>query len=245
MSAPATGSRTPAGRQSTWGTTEALFGLLAVVVLTAVSTNWLRFVVFDGRLMLVLGFAIVWVPLLAACAWACCIRGTRSPVRDLALAITLIDVIVGLGVGLVARAIASVVELIAYGRTGASGVSFGATVYDGWWLFAAVIAPVLVAPFVEELFFRGLLLRSTLLATAANGSRRSAAVIALLVSSLLFAAFHIMDASNPRAAITIGVSTLVLGIGASLIALLTRRIGGAMVAHATFNGTLVLAALLG
>jgi membrane protease YdiL (CAAX protease family) len=250
MSAPASDSRRvppsdrPA-RGSTWGLSESFFGLLGLVVLTALLTNWLRFLIFDGHLMLVVSYAVAWVPLLAACAYACFARGTRSLVRDFGLGITLVDVLLGLGAGLVARAIASVVELIAYGSTGSVGISFGETVYDGWWVFAAILAPVLFAPFVEELFFRGLLLRSSFIATSKSGSKRSATVVALLVSSVLFAAVHIMNTGDARAAATIGVSTLALGLGAGLIALSTRRIGGAMVAHATFNGSLLLAAYLG
>ncbi len=207
------------------------------------STSFPRFAL-DGNLGLLLSYLVVWVPLLGACAIACYLRGTRSPARDFGLRFTWLDVLFGLGVGLLVRALASVIEIAVYGRMSLGGVTFGETIYDGWWMFGTLLAPILIAPFVEELFFRGLVLRATLRAGLASGGRGAASVVAVIVSAALFSLLHLVEVSNVQTAIVLGLSTLILGLATGAISLFTGRIGGAMVAHATFNGSLILASLL-
>jgi membrane protease YdiL (CAAX protease family) len=159
-------------------------------------------------------------------------------------------VLLGLGIGLVVRALAGMIEVIVYGRMSLGGVTLGEIVYDGWWVFGALVAPILVAPFVEELFFRGLVLRATYRAgvgadanAAETAGRGAASVVAVIVSASLFSLLHLVEVTNVQSAIVLGLSTLILGIATGMIAVYTKRIGGAMVAHATFNGSLILAGL--
>jgi membrane protease YdiL (CAAX protease family) len=246
-----------------WGVFEAFVALVVVVILMALLIRWLHSgVYFDTDFAVVLSYAVVWVPLLAACAYACFLRGSCSPVADLGLRFTWLDVLFGVGAGLLARVVASIVELVAYGRMSGLGVTFGDTVYDGWWVFGTLLAPVLIAPFVEELFFRGLVLRAVYLAiarvlpgpdavpsatasatTPAPRRRTTATVVSVLASAILFAVLHITQVSNPTAGVVLGVSTLVFGLGSAAIAVFTGRVGGSIVAHVVFNGSLVLASL--
>lgn len=208
-------------------------------------TTWLRAALFyDAHLVLVLSYAVVWVPFLIAVAVACLVRGTRSLARDIGLRITPLDVFLGVGAGLLARAVAGVIEIAATGRMVGLGVTFGDTIYDGWWLFGTILAPVLLAPFIEELFFRGLLQRAVLRAGTARMSPRSAMVVSIVVSAALFAVLHLTQAANPTGALVLGLSAFVFGLAAALIASLTGRIGGSIVAHVVFNGSLVLTSLL-
>lgn len=194
--------------------------------------------------MLLLSYTVVWVPFLVAVGVSIYARGKGSMSRDLGLRITWLDVLFGVGTGLLARAVASIVEVAVTGRTVGTDVTFGDTVYDGWWLFGTVLAPALVAPLVDEVFFRGLLQRAVQSSSTALLGRRTAIVISILASAGLFALLHVTQAANPSAALILGVSTFVFGLGAATIAGLTGRIGGAIVAHIVFNGTLVVTALL-
>ena len=230
--------------QKQWGIVESAIGLLAALTLMIALITWLRSATFyDGHIVLVLSYAVVWVPFAAAVVIACFARGTRSLARDLGLRITLLDVFLGVGAGLLARAVAGIIEISITGHMVGMGVTFGDTVYDGWWLFGTVLAPVLVAPFIEELFFRGLLQRSVLQASSRRMSHRSAMALSVVLSATLFALIHLTQAANPTAALILGLSAFAFGLAASLIAGLTGRIGGAIVAHIVFNGTLVMTAL--
>ncbi|WP_166787554.1 CPBP family intramembrane glutamic endopeptidase [Cryobacterium levicorallinum] len=174
-------------------------------------------------------------------------NGIRSRKSLLRLSIRPIDLIWGLGVGLMARTVASLMEILGFGSIGTAGATFGETVYNGWWLFGALLAPLLLAPFVEELFFRGLVLRGVYARVTALGAVRWAAPIAVGVSGLTFALMHLVtiDPGNTATVVVVGVSTLIFGLAAAALALATGRIGGAIVAHVTFNGLVIVPALLG
>ena len=109
-----------------------------------------------------------------------------------------------------------------------------------------ILAPVVFSPFIEELFFRGLVLRAAGRAAADNGAaQRWALGIAVVVSAITFALIHLINAGSPTAVLVIGVSTFVFGLGAAALAAVTGRVGGAIVAHVVFNALVVLPAALG
>lgn len=187
-----------------------------------------------------IGYSVVWLPLLAAVLVASRWHGTGSLRRDLGLRFQAIDLIWGLAIGLLARTAASVIEIIGYGRVGsAPGVTFGVPSHDGWWLFGALLAPVLIAPVIEELFFRGLVLRSVFAATPGA----AAAGVAIGVSGLSFALLHVVSATSPTEAVVVGAGTLLFGLAAASASILTGRIGAAMVAHVMFNALVLVPAL--
>jgi membrane protease YdiL (CAAX protease family) len=228
-----------------WGIAESASGLAAALVLMTAFIAWLRAAMFyDAHLALLLSYAVVWVPFLAAVVVACFFRGTGSLVHDVGLRITLLDVFLGVGAGLLARAIAGLIEIAFTGRMVGLGVSFGDTIYDGWWVFATVLAPVFISPFVEELFFRGLLQKSVQRLSARRLTPPSATALSIVASAALFALLHLTQAASPTGAMVLGLTAFVSGLAAGAIAGLTDRIGGAIVAHVVFNGTLVLTALL-
>ena len=227
-----------------WGLVESVVGFVSAFAFISLLIAWLRGALYyDPHIVLLLSFAVVWVPFLAAVAVACYVWGTRSIARDIGLRITWLDVFFGVGAGLLARAISGLIEIALTGRMVGLGVTFGDTVYDGWWLFGTVLAPVLIAPFIEELFFRGLLQRAIQRASTALLGQHAATVIAILISALLFALLHLTQASNPMAALILGASAFVFGLAAATIAGLTGRIGGSIIAHIVFNGALVLTSL--
>lgn len=224
---------------------ESIIGLVLAVIGMALLVKWLRSgVYYDTHFAIVLSYAVVWLPLIGACVYASLIAGSRSPIRDFAIRFTWVDALFGLGLGLIARAFASILEIAAYGRMSGLGVTFGETVYDGWWVFGTVIAPVLVAPVVEEVFFRGMLQRSFRSALENRWPGRMAVVLSVLASAGLFALLHLTETANPTAATVLGLSTLFLGLSTATLAAFTGRIGGSVVAHVTFNGSLILDSLL-
>lgn len=225
--------------------TDAATGVVAALALVIlVSTASARSWIIDPHLTLVLSYLAVWVPLLAAVFAACYLHGTRSLRRDLGLWFQPLDLLWGLAVGLLARMVASLIEIAGYGQMGQAAASFGETVYDFWWLFGALLAPVLLAPFVEELFFRGVVLRAVTGVTRQGGaSRRVAVILGIVVSALVFALVHIITIQQADAALVVGLSTFVFGLGAATLAATTGRLGGALVAHVTFNALVVLPAL--
>jgi uncharacterized protein len=98
---------------------------------------------------------------------------------------------------------------------------------DGW-LIALIFIVVVGAPLIEELLYRGLILR------AIEG--RIATSLAIIASSLWFAAAH----GQPVQLAGLFVFAIVL----AGCALRTRRLGLSIVTHAAFNATTVVILLL-
>ncbi len=82
----------------------------------------------------------------------------------------------------------------------------------------------MAAPIVEELFFRGLVLRSL--------ERRFGTVWAVVGSSAIFAATHFEPLQF--------IALFVFGLVAALLAVRTGRLGPSMFAHLAFNATTVV-----
>ncbi|MDQ4070068.1 MAG: CPBP family intramembrane metalloprotease, partial [Actinomycetota bacterium] len=89
-----------------------------------------------------------------------------------------------------------------------------------------LVAVVVGAPIVEELFFRGLLLRSL--------QRRFSPGLAVAISSVVFGLAHFSPLPF-RAVILVMVSLSVFGAVLAILAVRTGRLGPSIVAHATFN----------
>jgi len=99
-----------------------------------------------------------------------------------------------------------------------------------------VIAAVIAAPVVEELVFRGLVMRSLL--------SKLPAVAAIVLQGVLFGVAHI---DPVRGIGNTGLALILSGVGISLgtAAYLLRRIGPTVVAHAIFNGVVMILLLTG
>ena len=98
-----------------------------------------------------------------------------------------------------------------------------------------VVTIVVLAPITEELMFRGLVLRSFM--------RRMSFWPAALLSSLLFAAFHVPQVDTVLGAAVLATATAVLGLANCYLVRITGRLAPAMMVHATFNGLAVLVAV--
>lgn len=98
-----------------------------------------------------------------------------------------------------------------------------------------IIVAVLIAPPIEELIFRGLLLRTLM--------RRIAFWPAALISTAIFAALHLYEVHGIASMVLLFVSIFVFGLGQCLLVRWTGRLSTSIVAHSATNLVGVLIAL--
>lgn len=245
-----TSTHAPTDHRVRWGLGDAFVGvLLAVVLVWAVGWGALRGWPASPELRTALGYLAAWVPLIGAVVAASYLRGRRSLTRDFGLRFEWIDLFFGLVVGGMMRAATTLIEIVLYGRVASGGAAFGPVVYDAWWFVFAILAPILIAPLIEELFFRGLMQRSLVRASATvlpsrARAARLPAVIAIGVTSIVFAGVHMLQTTGGLETAVVGISTLVVGIGTGTLAATTGRLGAAIIAHITYNGLIVAWSLI-
>lgn len=107
---------------------------------------------------------------------------------------------------------------------------------DRTYVVAIVITAVIAAPIVEEMVFRGVVLRGL--------RSRLPAVIAVIAQGVLFGAAHV---DPVRGAGNAGLVIVLSGVGITFGAAshLLGRLGPSIVAHALFNGAVLLIVLTG
>jgi len=107
---------------------------------------------------------------------------------------------------------------------------------DRSYVIATAIAAVVAAPIVEEIVFRGLVLRGLL--------SRMHAALAITVQGVLFGAAHV---DPVRGVGNVGLVLVLSGVGIAfgVSAYLSRRLGPTVVAHAIFNGVVLAIVLSG
>jgi uncharacterized protein len=211
----------------------AVLGLGAGVVVAAAATQFV-----GGELGAVLSLAGLWigmaVPVVLAFA--------RSVPRGL-LRFRPVDVLYGVVLGALLRLAQGGLETLASGpRPFPSYLVVDGALAPGWW-FDDLIAPVLVAPVVEEAFFRGLVLVTVFVAVhRLSRDRVTAGMVAVAISAGLFVLAHAVLAPISWDA---AVSLLLLGLVTGLLVSLTGRIWPALVTHVVYNGSYVVLALIG
>ncbi len=98
-----------------------------------------------------------------------------------------------------------------------------------------LILAVVIAPPVEELIFRGVLLRALM--------RRIRFWPAALISSVLFAGLHLYEVNSFPAMVLLFASIAVFGIGQCLLVRWTGRLATSITAHAVSNAAAALLTL--
>lgn len=206
----------------------------------------------DPLLLALLGYLAYWVPLVVVSAWASWKRFARAadPLaqRDAAVAprdtgrfrIRPLDVLLGVGAGLIARSAATLVELAIYGRPLVAGTQptiDGVGPSPALVALTMIVAPLVLAPVVEEWFFRGTLL-------PALRGRGAGTAVAVAASALIFALMHLFAVTSVTAGLVTGLSALALGLAAGILAVTTGRLVAPVAAHVVFNATVLIPALL-
>lgn len=142
------------------------------------------------------------------------------------------DLLWGLAMGLALRGLQGVI-----GR--ANDLPFPAASGSGsglsteWWLAVALPAGV-VAPVLEEAFFRGLALVSIYQILRGSVGSLAAGATALLGSSGAFVLLHATSGALPLAD---GMQLFIVGGTCALLVLLTGRIWGAILSHVIYNAS--------
>ena len=237
-----------------WGWRDVLLGLgafiLSLVLGVAVATL-LRIDVDNVDAVGLFSFAsalLSYAAITAVVVVASRRKGLGTLAADFGLRFRPVDIAIGLGVAIAAKLVAVAIGVLAISVTDHTPESgnFELSVAPLWIVLNGFLVAVVVAPFVEELFFRGLVLR------AANnrvlrrgGTSARAAATAILVSSLSFALLHLYQSPDITLLIILGGSTLFLGLANSRVTLSTGRLGAAIIAHALYNGSSIVIALLG
>ncbi len=169
---------------------------------------------------------------LLAIAWV--VRRRRASAADLGFEAEPSHVLwVGAGVLLqvaLALAFLPLLELLGTEESGQSVVGLLTGTTSLAVRLAAVLGVALLAPLSEELIFRGLLLRSLL--------ARRGPVPALVISSLVFAAFHLLGLEPDgflRAAVVVLLQTFLVGLVLGRLAIRYGNLGRSIFTHAGFN----------
>lgn len=107
---------------------------------------------------------------------------------------------------------------------------------DRSYVVALLITAVVAAPIVEEMVFRGVVMRGLL--------ARLGVVITIALQAVLFGLAHV---DPVRGVGNVGLVLILSGVGAALgvAAFLLRRIGPVIIAHAIFNGVVLAIVLSG
>lgn len=160
-------------------------------------------------------------------------RKGNGLVADFGLRARVLDVPVGLVVGVLTQLVlVPLIYLPIFRVIGERDVSADARALtdratDPVGVVLLVLVVVIGAPIVEELFFRGLLLRSA--------ERRWGRWWAVAVSSLVFGAVHLQPLQFP--------ALVAVGVVLALLTQRTGRLGPAIFAHVGFNGVAVITLL--
>ena len=211
-----------------------LLGSLVVSIVVSILLYALRLpdvIVFLGGAAGLYGVLVWW------CRRVSRREGTGSLAGDFGLRFQWIDVALGLGTWFAATIaqVAVSIFLRALGLPLGSNTDTVRESTDKVVLFAAVaLVAVVVAPIVEELFFRGLLLRSL--------RSRFTPGLAVLAQALVFGSIHVQVGLG-RANITLILALATVGAVFGVVADRVGRLGPAIVGHACFNFMAVLVVL--
>lgn len=211
----------------------AFAGYVTALVVSTFAAATAALAAVDAELVALLaGQVAFWVVLVATVLYEAPGRGT--PIADrLGLRFRWVDVPAGLIVGVATqlvlipalylpfRGVIDDDDLSGPARDLLDGV-------EGAGLIAMALSVIIVAPVVEELFFRGLLLQAM--------ERRWGATTAIAGSSVFFGATHFQPLQLPGLALA--------GAVFATAAVRTRRLGPAVTVHAAFNATTFVALVL-
>lgn len=227
-----------------WGLGDVVLGFLVGFVLATLgAAAWVSAThvpVVNGQPRSNLGSVLVslgglWIGLAGAAVWASRLKGTGRLAQDFGLRLRpWPDIPLGLAVGLGAQFLITVLYLPAgdlvshlQQRLSQPGQQLTSTAHGPWLVLLGAFV-IVGSPVVEELFFRGLLLRSLDRRLASLGARLGPA-LSIGISAVAFGLAH------NEALQFFGLA--VFGVLLGVLATWTRRLGPGIVAHAAFNAT--------
>jgi uncharacterized protein len=132
--------------------------------------------------------------------------------------------------------VVAAVVLVTRVPTSSNTEGIGELQADRSYVIALLVTAVIAAPFVEEMVFRGVVLRGLL--------SRFGVIVSIGVQAVLFGVAHI---DPVRGIGNLGLAVILSAVGVALgtAAYLLRRIGPTILAHAIFNGIVLAIVLTG
>ncbi|WES62848.1 type II CAAX endopeptidase family protein [Microbacter sp. GSS18] len=216
---------------------ELVLGVAIVAMGAAVLIGGAADLLLPASVSGIVGTAVLWAAMLGTVVWAF----WRSRPAYL-LRFSAKDLVWGLGLGIILRTCQGWID-IATGGSGAlpSYPTIGGSLPAGW-VFADLIAPVAIAPVLEEFFFRAVVLVSLYTILRRPFGKFVAGLAAGLVSAGLFVLGHWMVGATGAGEI---IPLALLGVVCAALVLLTGRIWGAVLVHVVYNASFVVLALAG
>ena len=246
----------PGPAATPWTFVDVFAGLGVVLLASLVlSAPFQLTALSGGDARLVLSALPVWIGLLGTTIWASRRHGTGSLVRDLALRIRWVDLAIGLGAGLALRLVIGIWAVLFSSITGQTPTSNlepvlgGSGLGSGVWLVVNMLTIAVIGPVIEEIFFRGLGLRSALASLwRRSGHRRLATPkqrirVAVGATSLVFALLHVSEINDLTSAAVLLPGLFLAGWVLARLTIWSGRLGPAIVTHVVFNGVAVAALL--
>jgi membrane protease YdiL (CAAX protease family) len=175
----------------------------------------------------------LWAGMLGAVLMASRLYGQRSLRGDFGFALRPVDLAIGLGAAVTGLALVQVVGAV-FAGTRFAGSNTQILSNQRGHPVGIVVVTVLVAvgaPVFEELFFRGLIRTALASKFGSHG--------AVWGQAVLFGLAHLGEAQG-LGNVSVVFSLVMLGAVLGYTAMLTRRLGGGMIAHGLFNLTAVL-----
>lgn len=219
-----------------WGLGEVVIGFVLSQVLAATAAL-LYLAVTDAKrasvAVLIVSQPALWVGLGLTPVWASRRKGSSSLAKDFGLSLRSRDVGVGIFAGLLSQFVLIPLLYLPFrslleGRDLEGDAQRIAKMAEPAELAILGVLFVVGAPLVEELFFRGLLLRSL--------TRHFSSIAALVLSSAVFALVHFEPIQIP--------ALFVVGLVFGGLTLHSGRLGPALWAHGAFNAVVVVAIAL-
>jgi len=179
----------------------------------------------------------LWGGFLGAGVMASVLKGTKNLWADLGVRFRWIDLL-GIPIGIAGQYVIALIYLPIAPHVHDFHQRFAAPAQrltggsHGVGYVAIALATVVGAPFFEELFFRGVILRA-LARLFGNWGRWVGPALAIVISGVLFGLAH----AESLQLLGLAVFGVVLGI----VSYRTGRLGMNMVAHASFNGLALVA----
>ncbi len=240
---------------SPWSFVDVFAGLGVVLIVSLLITAPLQIAQWrGGGAALLLSALPIWIGLLGTAIWACRRHGTGSLIRDLGLRLKWIDLAIGLGAGLALRFAIGVWTVVYSSITGQQPTSNLESVLEnglgtGLWLVINALAIAVIGPVIEEIFFRGVGLRSALASlwrrsdTARYADPRRRIWISIAATSAIFALLHVSEVKDLTSAAVLLPGLFLAGWVLARLTIWSGRLGPAIVTHVVFNGVAVVALL--
>lgn len=180
---------------------------------------------------------VLWIGMLLAVLWAF----ARSQPTGL-LRFRPLDVLYGLALGVFLRVLQGWIAILGGGGAGFPRFATFDGALPGYWWLTDGLSAGMIAPVIEEFFFRAVVLVAVYAALQRAFGALTAGFVAVLVSTALFILFHAIGGSlTIETALSLGA----VGLTCALLVMLTGRIWGAVLVHIIYNSTFLLLGLIG